>query len=152
MTIIIIDIVLLQKISEWCVQTSYHTGISHCSIMEVIVVHSKEHLNLTSLEGYAPLHYAALYGNTQVCSLLAAQVDISSWEFFIQIKIHFLHISGFGKHQHSITQSKVHSSAHGHREVTLECSGVPRWVGSSSQFSRSKWKHTIAQNYQVEEY
>ena len=51
-----------------------YAGISNCSIMEVLVVHSNEHLNLMSSDGFAPFHYAAFNGNTQVCSILAAQV------------------------------------------------------------------------------
>ena len=42
--------------------------------MEVLVVHAREHLNVTTLDGSAPLHFAAYHGYTQVCSLLAAQV------------------------------------------------------------------------------
>ena len=38
------------------------------------MVHSSKHLNLTSSDGYTPLHYAAVNGHTQICSLLAAQV------------------------------------------------------------------------------
>ena len=51
-----------------------YVGISKCSIMEVLVVHAREHLNVTSLDGNTPLHFAAYHGHTQVCSLLAAQV------------------------------------------------------------------------------
>ena len=49
-------------------------GISKCSIMEVFVVHAREHLNVTTLGGFTPLHIAAYNSHTQVCSLLAAQV------------------------------------------------------------------------------
>ena len=45
--------------------------------MEVIVVHVREYLNLTTPKGFAPLHFAASYGHTQVCSLLAAEVLMS---------------------------------------------------------------------------
>ena len=40
-------------------------------MMEVLVVHAREHLNVGDL---APLHYAAFKGHIQICSLLAAQV------------------------------------------------------------------------------
>ena len=38
------------------------------------MIHSREHLNLTTSEGRTPLYLAASQGHTQVCSLLAAQV------------------------------------------------------------------------------
>ena len=50
---------------------------AECSIMEVLVVHSREHLNVTSSKGRTPLYLAASQGHTQVCSLLAAQVGPS---------------------------------------------------------------------------
>ena len=50
---------------------------AECSIMEVLVVHSREHLNLTNSKGQTPLYLAASQGHTQVCSLLAAQVGPS---------------------------------------------------------------------------
>ena len=53
---------------------SCYVGISKCSMMEVLAVHLREHLNMTTTDGRAPLHFAAYYGHTQVCSLLAAQV------------------------------------------------------------------------------
>ena len=49
---------------------------AECSIIEVLVIHSREHLNLTS-SGRTPLYLAASQGHTQVCSLLAAQVGPS---------------------------------------------------------------------------
>ena len=49
---------------------------AECSIMEVLAVHSREHLNLTS-SGLTPLDLATSKGHTQVCSLLAAQVGPS---------------------------------------------------------------------------
>ena len=51
-------------------------GISKCSFMEVLVVHAREHLNVTTSNGGTPLHFAAYHGHTQVCSLLAAQVKL----------------------------------------------------------------------------
>ena len=49
---------------------------AECSIMEILAVHSREHLNLTS-SGLTPLYLAAYQGHSQVCSLLAAQVGPS---------------------------------------------------------------------------
>ena len=36
---------------------------AECSIMEVLVVHSREHLNLTSSKGHTPLYLAAISGS-----------------------------------------------------------------------------------------
>ena len=38
------------------------------------MVHAREHLNVMTVDGEAPLHIAASVGHTQVCSLLVAQV------------------------------------------------------------------------------
>ena len=58
---------------------------AECSIMEVLAVHSREHLNLTS-SGLTPLYLAASEGHTQVCSLLAAQVRPSLLVIIIMTK------------------------------------------------------------------
>ena len=59
---------------------------AECSIMEVLVVHSREHLNLTTSKGLTPLDLAASQGHTQVCSLLAAQVGPSLLVIIVMTK------------------------------------------------------------------
>ena len=116
------------------------------------MVHAKEYLNLSTPDGYTPLHYAASKGHTQVCSLLAAQVKPFQLELYTNIAMPLYRNAlskcelagtywfklinfflGFGKYQPPISQNQGISTALGHRRVTLECSGVPRWLGSTSQ-------------------
>ena len=45
-----------------------------CSIMEVLVVQAKAYLGTPTPEGLTALHCAAIENNSNVCSLLAAEV------------------------------------------------------------------------------
>ena len=48
--------------------------VSHCSVVEALVVHAKKYLNSPSQKGIAPLHHAVMRNHLQICSILAAEV------------------------------------------------------------------------------
>lgn len=52
----------------------YSHAHTRCSMMELFVVHTPEHLNVRDDDGWTPLHTAARFNRIPVLKLLVAQV------------------------------------------------------------------------------